>query len=103
MDILIALQPVNTMTLTHGVGDYDLDQDGRAIRNKDQSGAYMFTSIRINASHIFDEAPDIPFSYLQLLDEAEQNGRLFGVINKGDWHHISTPEDLEKVNAHYAA
>jgi MurNAc alpha-1-phosphate uridylyltransferase len=86
------------MTLTHGVGDYDLDKDGRAIRSLDQSGAYMFTSLRINGPEIFDDAPHGPFSYLQLLDKAQARGRLYGIIHNGDWHHISTPEDVARVN-----
>lgn len=98
MDILILLQPVESMTLTKGVGDYDLDFSGRATRSLDQTGAYMWTSIRINAPHIFDHAPSGNFSYLELLDMAQQKGRLFGIVHEGDWHHISTPEDLEAVN-----
>ncbi len=98
MDILILLQPVKNMILTHGVGDYDLDKDGRAIRSLDQNGAYMFTSLRINAPPIFDDAPSGPFSYLQLLDQAQARGRLYGIVHKGDWHHISTPDDVTRVN-----
>lgn len=101
MDILILLQPVETMTLTHGVGDYDLNENAQAIRSKNQSGRYMWTSIRINAPEIFNDAPHEPFSYLQLLDKAQAKGRLYGHIHKGDWHHISTPEDLESVNFAY--
>lgn len=98
MDILILLQPVSSMKLTRGVGDYDLSPDGKAVRSHDQRGAYMFTSIRINKPEIFENAPHEPFSYLQLLDKAEQNGRLYGLVHDGMWHHISTPQDLEAVN-----
>ena len=104
MDILILLQPLETMALTHGVGDYDIDPEtGRASRSRNQSGAYMWTSIRINRSAIFDTAPDGPFSYLTLLDKAEAKGRLYALIHDGDWHHISTPKDLESVDAAYRA
>lgn len=98
MDILILLQPVDTMKLTQGVGDYDLDEHGRAIRNLSKAGRYMFTSIRINAPHIFVNSPFGSFSYLQLLDEAQKKGRLYGQVHSGIWHHISTPQDLESVN-----
>ena len=98
MDILILLQPLEKMSLTHGVGDYDLDQDGRAIRSPDQKGSYMFTSMRINAPHIFNDAPDGAFSYLQLLDQAQTRGRLYGLVHDGNWHHISTPDDVKRVN-----
>lgn len=98
MDILLLLQPVNTMALTHGVGDYDLDDQGRAVRSLDKDGKYMWTSIRINHPAIFENTPDQPFSYLQLLDKAQENGRLYGMVHKGTWHHISTPDDLKAVN-----
>lgn len=102
MDILMLLQPVKSMKLTHSVGDYMLDENNKATRSLNQTGDYMFTSIRINAPHIFDAAPQGAFSYLELLDEAESKGRLFGIVNKGAWHHISTPQDVEAVNASHA-
>ena len=101
MDILMLLQPVETMALTEGVGDYNLDEDGHATRSPDKTGAYMFTSIRINAPHIFESAPNGPFNYRDLMDEAQEKGRLYGIVHNGTWHHISTPEDLEKVNKAY--
>lgn len=103
MDILILLQPVSSMRLTQGAGDYDIDDQGRAQRSPDKTGAYMFTSMRINNPEIFRSMPDAAFSYLELLDRAEQKGRLYALVHTGDWHHISTPEDLESVNAAYKA
>lgn len=98
MDILILLQQVSAMKLTMGVGDYDIRSDGRAVRSRHKTGTHMFTSIRINHPRIFDNAPFGAFSYLPLLDQAENDGRLFALEHKGMWHHISTPEDLRAVN-----
>ena len=97
MDILILLQPVETMTTSKGVGDYTLAPNGLAKRSLDQTGTHMFTSMRINHPRIFDSAPDMPFSYLDLLDKAQAQGRLYGVTHHGVWHHISTPDDLSAV------
>lgn len=99
MDILILLQPVASMKLTHGVGDYDLDAAGRATRSLEQKGAYMFTSMRINKPSVFDSTPEGPFSYLQILDRAQSQGRLYGLVHQGDWHHISTPQDVAALDA----
>ncbi|MGB4108209.1 MAG: nucleotidyltransferase family protein [Alphaproteobacteria bacterium] len=99
MDILVLLQPVSSMKLTKGVGDYDIRTGGRAVRSHTQTGTHMFTSMRINHPRIFDAAPQGPFSYLTLLDKAESAGRLFALEHKGDWHHLSTPSDLDAVNA----
>lgn len=102
MDILVLLQPVSTMKLTHGVGDYDIQPDGRAVRSHGQTGTHMFTSMRINHPRIFDRLPDGASSYLPLLDKAEKSGRLHAVEHKGDWHHISTQADLQAVNEAFA-
>jgi len=101
MDILMLLQPVSSMKLTQGIGDYTLNENGLPIRSLDKTGEYMFTSMRINHPRIFESAPDDAFSYRDLMDEAQKAGRLHAIIHQGDWHHISTPEDLEAVNAAY--
>lgn len=98
MDMLLLLQPIDTMTLTEGVGDYNLSDDGKAVRKADKSGNMMFAGVRIVKPALFDGSPDGAFSFLTLMDKAEANGRLFGVAHKGDWHHISTPGDLERVD-----
>lgn len=98
MDILLLLQPVDSMTLTGGVGDYDLAADGRAIRRADKGGAYMFAGVRIVTPAIFNRPEGAVYSFLELMDEAQAVGRLYGLIHEGDWHHISTPDDLARVN-----
>jgi MurNAc alpha-1-phosphate uridylyltransferase len=99
MDILLLLQPLNAMTLTPGKGDYDIAPDGRAIRSLDKTGTHMWTSIRICSPHIFDGAPQGPFSFLELMDKAERAGRLYALVHDAEWHHITTAEDLDRVNA----
>ncbi|MCB9987981.1 MAG: nucleotidyltransferase family protein [Rhodospirillales bacterium] len=99
MDILLLLQPVETMTLTTPVGDYHRDGQGRLTRARDQNGAYMWTSIRICKPSVFENTPNGPFSFLDILDRTQEQGRLYGLVHDGTWHHISTPEDVERVNA----
>lgn len=99
MDILLLLQPLDKMILTQGVGDYGLNKNGQAVRSLDKTGAYMFGGIRITKTDIFKGSPEGAFSFLQLMDKAQEQGRLYGLVHQGDWHHISTPEDLDRVNA----
>ena len=99
MDILILLQPVANMTLTKGIGDYDIDPQGRAIRSHDKTGQYMFGGIRIAKSNLTDTHQEDVFSFLKLMDAAQNKGTLYGLVHDADWHHISTPEDLDNVNA----
>lgn len=102
MDILLLLQPISNMPLTGAVGDYDMDADGKAIRSKNKTGQYMFAGIRIAHPRIFENTPDGAFSFLSLMDKAEEQGRLYAVPHTGHWYHISTPEDLESVNKAFA-
>ena len=101
MDILQLLIPKNAMHLTTSSGDYDVRDDGRAVRALDKNGIYMWTSVRIFHPRIFNGTPDGPFSFLELLDKAEENGRLFALYmpetHAAPWHHISTLEDYRAV------
>jgi MurNAc alpha-1-phosphate uridylyltransferase len=100
MDLLLLLQPVKAMI--GGVGDYDM-VDGRPIRSLDKTGLYFWPSIRICHPRLFADTPEnAPFSFLDLMDRAQKTGRLGGLVHDGTCHHISTPEDLIRVNAHFA-
>lgn len=101
-DILLLLHPVSSMTLTHGVGDYDAEGN-HATRNHKKQGHYMFSGIRIVHPRLFayPQMNQEIFSFLEIMDEAEKRGRLRYIINQGAWHHISTPTDLEAVDRHF--
>jgi MurNAc alpha-1-phosphate uridylyltransferase len=101
MDMILLLQRTDGMTLTGGVGDYVLTPDGRAVRRTDKSGTHMFAGIRIVHPRLFEGTPDGAFSFLPLMDKAQQKGRLYGIEHQGEWHHISTPAELERVDAAY--
>lgn len=102
MDILLCLIPVSRMILTEGTGDYDILPDGRLRRSLEKQGTHMFAGIRILNPQIMDGYTADKFSFLKNMDEAEKNGRLYGFVMNGDWHHISTPEDLKNVERHLA-
>lgn len=100
MDILLLLHPIEKMNLTRAGRDYALNEtSGLPQRSSDKTGQYAFTGLRIAHPRIFDDTPDGPFPFLDLMDRAERNGRLFALVHDGDWHHISTPEDLARVEA----
>ena len=103
MDLLLLLQDINRMVLTHGVGDYAMDAQSRLTRLRDQSGPYMFAGIRLCHPRLFAGTPDGVLGFLPLMDGAEAKGRLYGLAHDGDWHHISTPEELERVEAAHSA
>jgi len=98
MDILLLLQPIDKHHMTGFVGDYWRAGDGMLARSQRQDGQYMFAGVRIAHPRIFKDSPNGAFSFLQLMDAAEEENRLYGVEHEGGWYHISTPEDLEAVN-----
>ncbi len=100
MDIFTFMQPVESMSVTKGVGDYDFLDDGKVHRSLDKSGTHMWTNIRLNHPRIYQGIDKEAFSFLELMDEAERKGRLYALEHEGEWHHISTPEDLTAVDAH---
>ena len=97
MDMLFLLQPVSGMRLTRGIGDYNMI-GGRPVRSRTQEGDHMWTSIRILKPSIFEPPRHMPFSFLEIMDEVEGNKRLSAIINRGDWHHLSTPDDVQTMN-----
>lgn len=99
MDLLLHLQPLSHMSLTSGSGDYDIDADGRLTRSLTQDGAYMWTSVRVLHPRLFRDTPDEAFSFLKLMDRAQDENRLFGLPSETYWHHISAAADLESVRA----
>jgi NDP-sugar pyrophosphorylase family protein len=98
--LLLLLEHVDNMLLTGGVGDYALLDYGKPQRQADRSGAYMFAGVRIVAPKFIRSSGfygDHIYSFLKHMDEAEAANRLSGHIHHGQWHHISTPQDVETV------
>lgn len=100
MDMMLLLQSASSNMITPAVGDYHMAADGRLVRALDQKGGYMFTGARIMHARVLNGTPDGKFSFLQCMDAAQNAGRLFGLEHTGDWHHLSTPEDVQVVSAH---
>ena len=101
MDILTLMQPLESMKLTGGVGDYDLLENGLVRRSLDKSGAYMWSNIRLNHPLIYEDIEGKSFSFLDIMDKYEAQKRFSALVHDGNWHHISTPKDLETVDEYY--
>jgi len=101
MDVLTLMQPVSNMVLTKGVGDYKFVDDAQVERSLDQLGTHMWTNIRLNHPRLYKDQKAEAFSFLPLMDGAQEQGRLCALEHDGEWHHISTPNDLETVDLQY--
>lgn len=103
MDCLLLLQSTQSMAMTEAVGDYDIGSGGQAKRSHAKAGEYMFTGIRISHPRVFDGREVEKFSFLELMDACEEKETLYGLEHGGEWYHLSTPADLDEVNAELGA
>ena len=101
MDLLLLCMDCTKFDAKEVHGDYTIAPDGQATRDKDKNGTHMFSGIRICHPRLFDGAPDGYFSFLKLMDKAEAHQRLYALPYQGIWHHISTVDDLKRVDAIY--
>lgn len=78
-----------------GPGDFFLGEDGRLARRGDARRApFVYAGAQIIAPHLFDDAPDGPFSLNLCWDRAAALGALHGVILEADWYHVGDPDAL---------
>jgi len=98
MDALLLLHPTVLATGYDGPGDYYSTSDKGLMRRRDMDSApYVFTGVQLLHPRLFKDTPDCPFPLTFLYDRAEANGRLFGLIHDGAWHHIGTPSGLAEA------
>src|SRR5690606_1319106 len=103
MDLLLLLHPVRDLPAYNGIGDYYLAPgDDRPVSAK--NGAVpgveancIFAGPRIVHPRLFAGEKPGHFSFLDLFHKAEKAGRLAALVHDGAWHHVGTPEALEKT------
>lgn len=98
MDMLHALQPTDSMKITKAVGDYNRAETGRLTRRMDRGGRYMFAGIRICTPACVSGKHAVPFSFLEVFDEIEKKGRLYGLPHQGEWYNVSTKADIDSIH-----
>lgn len=101
MDILLLLHTTDALPAYAGRGDYYLAEGADQpvfAKNSDRQANFIFAGPRIVHPRIFEGAPEGAFSFLELFHKAEKQGRLFALRHDGEWHHVGTPEALEKTN-----
>lgn len=100
MDALLLLHPRETAIGMDGTGDYAVHDDGRIARAQGGTPApYFFTGLRMMHPRLLADAPQGAFSVLELFDRAERAGRLYGLVQEGEWMHVGTPEGLAQAES----
>lgn len=98
MDALLLLHPSETAVGYAGTGDFHVEDDGRARRRiQGEPAPYVFTGVQILHPRVLAGEAVRPFSLNITYDKALAAGRLFAVINPGEWYHVGTPDSIPLV------
>lgn len=98
MDILMLLIPRAKGFGYDGAGDYNRGGDGRLTARREKPQAdYVYGGVMIIRPECFKNSPEDVFSLRQQFDNAEKQGRLFGVIHDGEWYHVGTADFRNEV------
>ena len=95
MDALLLLVPRDRAIGHPGKGDFLQAEDGQLTRGPGliYSGAQIITTGRLAA------VTDQVFSLNRLWDQMAAEGRLFGVVHRGDWCDVGRPESIPLAEA----
>ena len=98
MDGLLLLAGVTNAVGYSGMGDFDMDPQGRLSRRDERKSApFVYAGAAIFSPGLFSNAPEGPFSLNLLFDRALEHGRLFGVRLDGLWFHVGTPQSIREA------
>jgi MurNAc alpha-1-phosphate uridylyltransferase len=100
MDALLLLAPLASSIGYSGLGDFNMDPDGRLHRRSEREVApFIYAGAAILRPELFKNAPSGPFSLMLLADRAADEGRLHGLRLEGVWMHVGTPEAVAEAEA----
>lgn len=103
MDVLMLVVPFEHAGNTQGIGDFDLDAEGRLSRDGPRRARpFVWTGIQLLARHVVTDPPDKVFSTNLFWDRAIANGRCFGLVHEGDWFDVGYPEAIVQTEARLA-
>jgi N-acetyl-alpha-D-muramate 1-phosphate uridylyltransferase len=98
MDGMLLLSGATNAVGYSGMGDFDMDPQGRLVRRDERKSApFVYAGAAIFSPGLFAAAPQGPFSLNLLFDRALERERLFGVRLDGLWFHVGTPESIREA------
>jgi MurNAc alpha-1-phosphate uridylyltransferase len=104
MDVLMLLIPREIAYNSQGIGDFNMDADGRLSRRQgDAPAAYVWTGIQMLSKRLIVDPPSDVFSTNMFWDRAIANGRCMGVIHHGLWFDVGYPAAIAATEKKLAA
>lgn len=104
MDALLLVVPHSGARNYKGSGDFHIDDDGKITRKMPGGeGPYIYTGVQLISKRLLRDAPSGPFSTNILWDRAIAEGRLFGLVHKGEWYEVGSPDAIAPTEAALAS
>lgn len=100
MDALLLLARREASLGYSGRGDFHMAADGRLRRRTgEETSPFVFAGVSIAHPRLFDGVAEDRFSLNRVWDRALAGGRVFGLVHRGLWMHVGTPEALAAAEA----
>ncbi len=78
-----------------GAGDFHMDRDGRLCRGP----GLVYTGAQILTTGLLAEIPEAAFSLNRVWDLMLDRRRLYGIVHRGGWCDVGSPEGIARAEA----
>lgn len=103
MDVLMLVIPLETANNSQGVGDFNMDADGRLSRRQgDAPASFVWTGIQMLSKRLIVDPPSDVFSTNIFWDRAIAQGRCMGILHDGQWFDVGYPAAIAATEAKLA-
>jgi MurNAc alpha-1-phosphate uridylyltransferase len=99
MDILIMLADPDDATGHSGSTDFLIDAEGRLTRCSGRSDGMIYAGAAIVHPRLFDGIAAEPHSLNRYFDATAAAGRLFGMVMRGHWITVGTPDAIASAES----
>lgn len=99
MDELLLLAPKPRTLGYPGVGDFDMDRDGRLSWRSGDKAFWVYAGVQVFKPSLAHGYPETKFSRLEIWKKTIERRRAFGLPIPGFWMHIGDPETLKAAEA----
>ncbi|WP_397603930.1 nucleotidyltransferase family protein [Sphingorhabdus sp.] len=103
MDVLMLVIPLETAYNSQGIGDFNMDADGRLSRRQgDAPASFVWTGIQMLSKRLIVDPPSDVFSTNIFWDRAIAQGRCMGIVHDGQWFDVGYPAAIAATEAKLA-
>ena len=103
MDVLMRLIPLESAHNSQGIGDFNMDADGRLSRRQgDAPASFVWTGVQMLSKRLIVDPPSDVFSTNIFWDRAIAQGRCMGIVHDGLWFDVGYPAAIAATEAKLA-